>query len=47
MLNFFVGKLLKNEEISDLPDPLGNALLYFKGYGFTNPRACWIIEKKK
>lgn len=36
--SFFDGKLLKNEEISDLPDPLGNALLYFKGYGFTNPR---------
>lgn len=37
--SFFDGKLLKNEEISDLPEPLGNALLYFKGYGFTNPRA--------
>lgn len=37
--SFFDGKLLKNEEISDLPDPLGNALLYFKGYGVTNPRA--------
>ena len=37
--SFFDGKLLKNEEISDLPVPLGNALLYFKGYGFTNPRA--------
>lgn len=37
--SFFDGKLLKNEEISDLPNPLGNALLYFKGYGFTNPRA--------
>ena len=37
--SFFDDELLKREEISDLPNPPGNVILYFKGYGFTNPEA--------
>ena len=37
MDSFFDDKLLKQEEVEDLPKPPGIIKAFYKGYGFTNP----------
>ena len=37
MDSFFDNKLLKQEEVEDLPKPPGIIKAFYKGYGFTNP----------